>query len=524
MYPTIECFNAEDNMEVEYRLDTSNLLKRAIHELYETEIKKWTSPIASAVSRTYSVFDPINLEIFLNEFGSNKKTHLSVIRILDRMVGEMDSYYSVNYKQCLYEFVESYFAQTEEYRKVAKNIKNYLESEKGIRERVEIATRANSKPVLQKCYAGSYLEKLREQLSYFPYGNYNALQPAIIVTQHLQCANKTEKNYFKDGEISRILDFRDYAFSAGFYPEHSYLDGKLFTEEELTIRKFIKETILEEYLAQIMHANMEIRQLIQTLNDAIDNKWGLLLSKYKRGTYRDEWGVTHEEIWQKTLRYFALNVAIDLNDAPDFLVYLKLPFDTLSPKLKVLSSDYDRVTLNLILKPNYEIGQIHELNDTLLKSLKNDSVVELCSFLFDCKLKSEVEFDEFSSIDKPTIEFLKDSSQNTLNSSDAGRSFEFWVKEILEKLGYEISLTPITGDQGVDIIATRNGKRYAIQCKSYTGQVGNAAVQEVIAGKIFYDCDHACVITNSNFTPSAYQLAAKAGVIMCANENFNPLK
>jgi hypothetical protein len=42
----------------------------------------------------------------------------------------------------------------------------------------------------------------------------------------------------------------------------------------------------------------------------------------------------------------------------------------------------------------------------------------------------------------------------------------------------------------------------------------------VIDGRIFYDCDYACVITNSNFTPLAYQLAEKAGVIMCANEKY----
>lgn len=44
--------------------------------------------------------------------------------------------------------------------------------------------------------------------------------------------------------------------------------------------------------------------------------------------------------------------------------------------------------------------------------------------------------------------------------------------------------------------------------------VGNNAVQEAFAGKSFYVCHVAVVMTNSTFTDSARQLASQLGVIL----------
>ena len=74
-------------------------------------------------------------------------------------------------------------------------------------------------------------------------------------------------------------------------------------------------------------------------------------------------------------------------------------------------------------------------------------------------------------------------------------------------MGYQISMTPITGDQGIDIIAVRNGTRIGIQAKCYTGKVPNSAVQEVVAGKEYYGVHRCIVVTNSTFTNSAIDLA-----------------
>ncbi len=66
----------------------------------------------------------------------------------------------------------------------------------------------------------------------------------------------------------------------------------------------------------------------------------------------------------------------------------------------------------------------------------------------------------------------------------SGSEYEEHCAEILRTAGWETRSTPKSGDQGVDIIAERDGIRIAIQCKNYKQPVGNKAVQEVLAGKV----------------------------------------
>ena len=94
----------------------------------------------------------------------------------------------------------------------------------------------------------------------------------------------------------------------------------------------------------------------------------------------------------------------------------------------------------------------------------------------------------------------------------SGREFEMFVAQLYEDLGFKAEVTPGSGDQGADvIIIDSNGSKSAIQTKRYEGSVGNAAVQEVIAGRIYYKCFKSLVITNSTFTKSAVNLAKQDG-------------
>jgi hypothetical protein len=49
-----------------------------------------------------------------------------------------------------------------------------------------------------------------------------------------------------------------------------------------------------------------------------------------------------------------------------------------------------------------------------------------------------------------------------------GHEFEYFCADILEKNGFtNVSVTRGSGDQGVDVLATKDGIKYAIQCKNY---------------------------------------------------------
>lgn len=96
-----------------------------------------------------------------------------------------------------------------------------------------------------------------------------------------------------------------------------------------------------------------------------------------------------------------------------------------------------------------------------------------------------------------------------------GQDFENYCAELLEAKGFEnVETTPGSHDFGVDIIADKDGVSYAIQCKCYSDNIGVRAIQEAYAGKDYYDCMLAVVMTNQGFTRSAEELASKLNVIL----------
>lgn len=96
-----------------------------------------------------------------------------------------------------------------------------------------------------------------------------------------------------------------------------------------------------------------------------------------------------------------------------------------------------------------------------------------------------------------------------------GHQFEYYCADLLKKNGYSnVIVTQGSGDQGIDILAEKDGIKYGIQCKCYTSDIGNKAVQEAFSGKTFYNCHVAVVLTNRNFTRSAQELAEKNGVLL----------
>lgn len=97
----------------------------------------------------------------------------------------------------------------------------------------------------------------------------------------------------------------------------------------------------------------------------------------------------------------------------------------------------------------------------------------------------------------------------------SGLEFEKFTARLLRQLGYkDVTVTKSSGDQGIDVLASKDGLRYAIQCKNYSRKLDNTPVQEAYTGKVYYRCDVAVVLTNNYFTSGAIELARKTGVVL----------
>lgn len=113
---------------------------------------------------------------------------------------------------------------------------------------------------------------------------------------------------------------------------------------------------------------------------------------------------------------------------------------------------------------------------------------------------------------------LKQQSNELIAFNDldllTGYEFESYITELFKKMGYFSTTTKSSGDQGIDVIAERNGIKFGIQTKCYSSKVSNSAIQETVAGIAFHNCDRGIVITNNFFTQSAIDLASKNDIIL----------
>lgn len=66
-----------------------------------------------------------------------------------------------------------------------------------------------------------------------------------------------------------------------------------------------------------------------------------------------------------------------------------------------------------------------------------------------------------------------------------------------------------------DIIGIdRKWNKWVIQCKHYNRKIGNSTVQEVVAAKAHYLAKKAAVMTNSELTKNARDLAKENAVVV----------
>ncbi len=130
-----------------------------------------------------------------------------------------------------------------------------------------------------------------------------------------------------------------------------------------------------------------------------------------------------------------------------------------------------------------------------------------------------------SQIEKTCLNILKNDSLKKSNENyNKGIKFENKCMDILKNSGWQVKETPNSGDQGVDLIASIDGLRVCIQCKNHQKAIGNKAVQEISAGKLYWKGTHAVLVSKSGFTKAAQKLAKANNVELIHESELKDLK
>lgn len=116
------------------------------------------------------------------------------------------------------------------------------------------------------------------------------------------------------------------------------------------------------------------------------------------------------------------------------------------------------------------------------------------------------------------------SDDAKFDASMSPTDYERFCADRFAAAGWNVRLTKGSGDQGADIICDTNGRRLVVQCKLYSGSVGNAAVQEVIAAREFEYANSAAVVSNASYTTTARELASTARVHLLHHDEICNVK
>lgn len=95
------------------------------------------------------------------------------------------------------------------------------------------------------------------------------------------------------------------------------------------------------------------------------------------------------------------------------------------------------------------------------------------------------------------------------------RQFEELVCEHYRKQGYKVEITPLSGDYGIDVFATKGKEKLAIQAKMYgnsTRKINRQCVMELHGAKDYFDCTKAIIATDGTFLTDAIQVAEKLNI------------
>lgn len=234
------------------------------------------------------------------------------------------------------------------------------------------------------------------------------------------------------------------------------------------------------------------------LTEIIVDHLPTLAIKHQQTNVKDDYGIVDVTRWDKEINYFIEKV---LWSDPIVGGYLggtdsldsKKTLDAISARLDELLAmgvgKAPQVDINILKAGVAAINQKNAERARETKILINDLVSEYRI--------NEAENFRHLSIDIDKLDPIQ---------------FEHYCAEILRGNGWDARVTQASGDQGIDVIANLGNVKAVLQCKKYSQPVGNAAVQEVIAGKAFEQAHVAAVVSNATYTPSAKQLASTTGV------------
>lgn len=115
--------------------------------------------------------------------------------------------------------------------------------------------------------------------------------------------------------------------------------------------------------------------------------------------------------------------------------------------------------------------------------------------------------------------------ENTKTAKQAGIEFEEDVARMFRLYGYNVRMTPESGDHGIDMMISKSPEYAVVQCKFYKERIGEPMIRDFY-GAMMADPGHPIgyFITTSGFTDQAYEWAKGKRIILVDGRSFRRMQ
>ena len=356
-----------------------------------------------------------------------------------------------------------------------------------------------------------------------------------------------DKNASKGGKkIWRDCNYSDVPNTLNVLLEHDFFEKKITNFEKYSKGFLKKHPEISEIIDSIYNSKFN-HELQTSLHSAYYDE-GETSMPYMGEYGLREWlhgGLEWEDKEKEIEKEFAIEMAREENNDkyfPKFFVEYEKFWKDYKNLVKLAMSEFliTHSLLNLILITNFrdmEKQSHHKMVEKISKSSmsKNDCIREFLeihpdnwekkiSILESAFEKNSISYDDaeyeveayMESVRQSRFKesLLGDTPDYEIENLDVmgGIEFEEFLSKLFTKMGYLSDVTQSSGDQGADLIIEKHGKKTVVQAKRYSDNVSNSAIQEAVAALKHYDCDNAMVVTTSNFTKGAKELAKSNNV------------
>lgn len=95
------------------------------------------------------------------------------------------------------------------------------------------------------------------------------------------------------------------------------------------------------------------------------------------------------------------------------------------------------------------------------------------------------------------------------------KQYEDYIGTLFAQKGYNVTVSPLSNDWGLDVIAIKDDEKIGIQAKMYgksSRSVNRRVIMELYGASAYQDCTRTILATNGNILPDAIKVANKLGI------------